>query len=184
MGFLVPISKANRAELVATLRHSKNPEVQRRLLSHDTAASRRFNANARQDFANHSSRKSINFVNRFGFDEADGSNRLARHGLKTSLPRRRSLTPADQTYLGLPGNAGVGTRQGLGAFRGGEPVDYQLPGNRRVRKSSPFRTRGSDGKFASNKPGFKAVSVELRGGGNGVAGDPKERSKSIGRRLR
>lgn len=52
------------------------------------------------------------------------------------------------------------------------------------KSGSSLRARGSNGKFASNTPGYQAVSVESRGKRKVASGDPKERSHSVGRRLR
>lgn len=90
---------------------------------------------ARQDFEDRSFGKVRNFVERFDYDNATRTRRLAAPGLKTSPPRGRSLTRSDKSYAGLPGGGNASfTGQGVGN-KGGTLVDYQFTGNKRVRKA-------------------------------------------------
>ena len=122
---------ASNAARKDTLRANIGRMREERELTRDIPEWRRFVAE--DDFDRRSNRKSINFVERFRHDKSSGARRLARPGVKTSLPRGRSLTSEDKTYLGL-GGSGQGTVQGVGG-RAGDRVDYQLTGNKRVRKA-------------------------------------------------
>jgi hypothetical protein len=115
--------------------------------SHETAEQsadwRKFGGE--QDREDRGFNKARNFVERFDWDQKTGARRKAIPGYKTSPPRQRALTGDNKTYLGMPNNPGTGTRQGLGAGRGGETVDYEYTGNRRVRKSTDRDRRAGKG---------------------------------------
>lgn len=100
-------------------------------------------------------------VTRFG-DIAEGTRAVLRPSIVRDL---HGITL-------VPTAVGAGLGAALGRSR------------RKVTKSSQLRARGTNGKFARTNHGYQAVSVEVRRTAKAIRPDRKERSHSVGHRLR